>query len=143
MGNIKKLRKKYHTPKKLWEKNTIVSEKELTKKYGFKNKKEIWKINTLLANFKAQAKKIIRTRGEQAEVEKNQLMGKLTRLGLLDENATIDDVLSLSNEDIMGRRLQTLVHKKGLSGSVKQARQLIVHKHIAIGDNKMTAPSYL
>lgn len=143
MGNIRKIRKKYNTPKKLWDKNTIVAEKELTKEYGFKNKKEIWKINTMLDNFKEQAKKIIRTRGLQAEVEKQQLMKKLMKLGLINTDSTLDDILTLTNEDLMKRRLQTIVFKKNMANSVKQARQLIVHRHVAIGDVKVTAPSYL
>lgn len=143
MGNIKKFRKKFETPKKLWNKDSIVAEKELMRRYGFKNKKEIWKIGTILNNFKQQAKKIIRTRGEQAEVEKQQLMNKLTRLGILKADSTLDDVLSLTREDLMERRLQTIVYKKNLATSQKQARQMIVHKHIVVGDKKITSPSYL
>ena len=41
------------------------------------------------------------------------------------------------------RRLQTIVVKKGLARSVRQARQFITHGHIIIGENKITAPNYM
>jgi len=43
----------------------------------------------------------------------------------------------------MARRLQTVLFKKGMARSVKQARQFIVHEHVLIGDKKITSPAYL
>ncbi len=43
----------------------------------------------------------------------------------------------------MERRLQSLVHRKGLAKSPKQARQLVVHGHIRVGGRRITSPSYL
>ncbi len=72
------------------------------------------------------------------------MLRRLARLGLLPmEGATLDDVLSLKMEDVLGRRFQTVAYLRGLSNTVKQARQLIVHGHIAIGDRKVTIPGYL
>ncbi|PIV67739.1 MAG: 30S ribosomal protein S4, partial [Euryarchaeota archaeon CG01_land_8_20_14_3_00_38_12] len=72
-----------------------------------------------------------------------QLIGKLTRFGILQENATLDDVLALNMEVILSRRFQTLLYIKGLASTPKQARQLIVHGHAAISRRKVTLPGYL
>ncbi len=74
----------------------------------------------------------------------DQLLKRLARHGLLPmEGATLDDVLSLNMENLMERRLQTLVYLRGLANTVKQARQLVVHGHVAIGERKVTIPGYL
>ena len=48
----------------------------------------------------------------------------------------------LTAEDILNRRLQAQVYYKGLACSMKQARQLVTHGQICIGDQKVTIPSY-
>ncbi|MEA2033371.1 MAG: 30S ribosomal protein S4 [Euryarchaeota archaeon] len=60
-----------------------------------------------------------------------------------DSDLGLEDVLALGTEDVLERRLQTQVHKKELSNSLKHARQLIVHGHIAINDRRVTIPSYM
>jgi small subunit ribosomal protein S4 len=55
----------------------------------------------------------------------------------------LDDVLDLSINDILERRLQTIVFNKGLTKSIHQARQLITHGHITIHGQRITSPSYL
>lgn len=55
----------------------------------------------------------------------------------------MDDVLALKMEDVLSRRFQTLAYLRGLTNTVRQARQLIVHGHVAIGDRKVTIPGYL
>lgn len=55
----------------------------------------------------------------------------------------LEDVLALSIEDVLERRLQTQVYKKDLSNSLKHARQLIVHGHIAVDNRRVTIPSYI
>lgn len=62
---------------------------------------------------------------------------------MLNETAALDDVLDLTQEDILERRLQTVVFRKGLSKTIHQARQLITHGHIAVGDRRVTVPSYI
>jgi small subunit ribosomal protein S4 len=64
-------------------------------------------------------------------------------MGLIKKSAQLDDILSLTSKDIMERRLQTLVHRKGLAKSMKQARQFITHGHIRIKDKMITVPSYV
>ncbi len=147
MGDPRFNRKKYETPKHPWEAERIKEEWELKKKYGLKNKREIWKAKSLLRNFRAQARYLqakLRYGDEQAERQQKQLFDKITRLGILDEgNATLDAILSLNVEDILKRRLQTIVYLKGLARTPKQARQFIVHGHISIGGRRVTIPGYL
>jgi len=64
-------------------------------------------------------------------------------LGLVREGATLDDILSLRVEDLMERRLQTVVFRRGMAKSLFQARQLIAHGHVAAGGKKLRSPSYL
>ncbi|AGB05409.1 ribosomal protein S4/S9 [Aciduliprofundum sp. MAR08-339] len=147
MGDPRFNRKKYETPKHPWEADRIKEEWELQKKYGLKNKREIWKAKSILRNFRGQARELqakLRYGDPQAEKQQKLLFEKLTKLGILNEaNATLDAVLSLTVEDILRRRLQTVVYLKGLARTPKQARQFIVHGHIAIGDRKVTIPGYL
>ncbi len=143
MGDPRRLRKKYSTPVHPWNAANIELEKELIKEYGLGNKKEIWKIGSILKKYKDLAKKLIAVKTAQGEKERNQMMDKLYRWGLIGEGAALDDVLSLNVKDLMERRLQSLVFRMGLARSMKQARQHIVHRHVIIGDKKITFPSYI
>ena len=51
MGDIKRQKKKYSTPRHPWQKDRILAEKELITKYGLRRKYEIWKMNSILKNF--------------------------------------------------------------------------------------------
>lgn len=143
MGDPKKIRKKYTTPSHPWMKAKIEEEKLIKREFGTRNKKEIWKMETLLKNFKNQAKNLIVLRTEQAEIEKNNLFRRIKELGLISDEVTFDNILGLSLNTLMDRRLQSVVYKKGMARSVKQARQFIVHEHILVNGIKITSPSYL
>lgn len=138
MGDPRRLRKKYEKPKKLYDAARIAEEKELVKKYGLKNKREIWKAESKLKKIRERAKKLI-LHPEQQE----DFLKKLYNMGLLKENATLDDVLALTKENILERRLQTIVFKKGLSKTIREARQLIVHRKIKVGDRICNVPGRL
>jgi small subunit ribosomal protein S4 len=145
MGKPKFSRKKYDTPSHPWQEQRIHSENELVRKYGLKNKKEIWKAETALRKYRGQARELLAKVGSDDSQEKkeiNQLLSHLTRYNVLPLNSTLDDVLALETEAILARRLQTLTYLKGLANTPKQARQLIVQGHISIGDKRITIPSY-
>jgi small subunit ribosomal protein S4 len=55
----------------------------------------------------------------------------------------LDDVLDLTIEDILERRLQTIVLRKGLAKTAQQARQLVTHGHITIEGQRVKIPGYL
>lgn len=143
MGDPKKHRPKYSGPMHPWQRSRIEEEKIILGEFGLKNKKEIWKMSSKLNGFKDQAKKLIIKKPEQRALEEKNLLNSLIRLGLLESGATRERVLELTNKDILSRRLQTIVFKKGLARSVKQARQLITHGHIFINGKKVDVPSYL
>src|SRR3989344_5139087 len=143
MGDPKRPKRKYSRPSHPWQRARIEEEKEIVKEYGILRKTEIWKMNSKLKRYKKQAKRLITSATSQAEIEKKQLMDALIKLNLIKENATLDDVLSLKLKDLLERRLQTIVFKKGLARTVKQARQFIVHGHIFVNGKKLNAPSYL
>jgi len=144
MGNPIKPRKAYQGPSHPWQKARIDEERRLKQKYAYKNKKELWKFTSLLRDYRAQARSLIplldTTQGKR---EQKQLVEKLAGYGLVAKDATMDDILKLEIEDLLNRRLQTLVYRKGLANTVKQARQFIVHGHVKIEGNKITAPSYM
>ncbi len=143
MGHPKKTKKSYSKPSHPWQSTRIVEERVLVREYGLKNKREIWKSASLLKNFTAQAKQLIPEKSAQAEKEKKQLMERLSRIGLIPLNADLTAVLNLTLKDILERRLQTVVYKKGMAKTIRQARQFIVHEHIIVGDKKVTIPSYI
>lgn len=144
MGDPRLPRRKYSRPSHPWQKQRIIKEAELRKNYAYKNKKELWKTVSKLRRWRAQARSLIALSGtKQGELEKKQLINKLSGYGLIPKNGNIEDVLNLKVEDLMERRLQTLVYKKGLANTIKQARQFITHGHVKINDVKVTSPSYL
>ncbi len=143
MGDPKKPKKKYRTPSMPWKKERIDTENALLKEYGLRNKTEIWRTGSLLNRFKTQAKKCATARTEQLQKERQQLLKKLQKMGLIGAKGSMDDVLSLTVEDLLNNRLQTMVFKKGLASTAKQARQLIIHGLVTVGSKKVTVPSYM
>ncbi|MBU0929912.1 MAG: 30S ribosomal protein S4 [Nanoarchaeota archaeon] len=143
MGHPKKLKKKYKTPSHPWERARIEKEGKIKKVYGLKNKKEIWKAKAKIKNFTKQAKRVIAKKTEQNKKEEKQLMEKLDKLNLIDKNDKIENVLNLTIENLLDRRLQTVVLRLGLARSIKQSRQFIKHGHIFVSGKKMTIPSYI
>jgi len=143
MGDPRRRRKKYDTPGHPWHKTRIEQELVLKKEYGLKNKKELWKMTTTLKNFADQAKRLIAASGKQADLERAQLFARLERLGLLPKGSALDDILGLSVNDILNRRLQTVVFKRNFARSIKQSRQFITHQQIVVNGKTVTAPSYI
>lgn len=143
MGHPRKSRKKYDTPSHPWNADRIKEENRLTKKYGLKSKKEIWKAETMVKRYRRDARQLLGASIERSGTERNQLLSHLTKLGFLGKNARLEDVLNLTTEDVLRRRLQTMVHQKGLANTTKQSRIIVVHGHIALDGKKINAPSYL
>jgi len=143
MGYPRKQRKKYSKPTHPWQKMRIEEEKKLIEEHGFKNKKEIWKMNSILDKYKDQVKKLVVLPTKQAETEKKQLLKKLFSLGLIEETSKVEDVLALTLNNLLERRLQTRIYKMNLAKSIKQARQFITHNHIMVGNKIITSPAYI
>ncbi|MBS3055397.1 MAG: 30S ribosomal protein S4 [Candidatus Aenigmarchaeota archaeon] len=133
-------KKSYKTPSHAWDKERIEREREILKSYGLKKKVEIWKAETFLRKFRHLARKLAATKDKETE---KIIIDKLSKLGVLGENATIDDVLGLTLEKVLQRRLQTVLVNRGLVTTSKQARQYIVHGHVMINGRKIIYPSYI
>jgi small subunit ribosomal protein S4 len=147
MGYPGKNHKQYATPKRRFEKTRLEDEKRLIIDYGLRNKRELWKAQSVLRKYRSAARELVALRSgglstEDYQAKKDQFLNHLYRYGLVGENADIGDALGLKVEQQLDRRLQTLVIRKGLARSPKQARQFIVHGHIAISGRRVTVPSY-
>jgi len=143
MGDQKFQRKSYSTPRHPWEKDRIDYERGIVVKYGLKNKRELWKAEAILSSFRAQARTLqakIRYDDPVAQKQFSLLLKKLDKLDLMGSNASLDDILSMSIESILDRRLQTIVYQKNMATTMKQARQLITHGHIKVDDHVVTIP---
>jgi small subunit ribosomal protein S4 len=146
MSSQKFPRKQYETPMHPWKESRIKTEREMIKKYGLKNHKEVWKAKTYLGKHREQARELLAklgTASPQAKKESDQLLLHLSRMGIVAMGASLDDVLALDTESVLSRRLQTIVYLKGFSSTPYQARQLISHGHVAVSGRKVTIPSYM
>ena len=148
MGEPKFSRPRTQTPTHPWKQARIDEEHDLKERYGLKKvggMREIWREKSSLRRHRNQAMKLIgrvdSTEGHYAK-EKDQLLNSLTKKGLLQIGADVGDVLEINVEHMLSRRLQSVVYYKGLAPSMRAARNLIVHGHICIGDQRMTVPGY-
>jgi len=148
MGYPGKNKKAYNTPKHPWQAARIEPEVELVKRYGLRNKREVWKAHSELKKYRELARKLLAEsiKGKlegHVKTDVENILNRLKRYGLLKTEAVLDDILSLDVNNFLERRLQTQVHKQGLANTQKQARQFIVHGHIAVAGRKITVPGYL
>ncbi len=148
MGEPKFSRPRTQTPTHPWKQARIDEEHDLKERYGLKKTggmREIWREKSALRRHRNQAMKLIgrvdSTEGHYSK-EKEQLLNSLTKKGLLQSGADVGDVLEINVEHMLSRRLQSVVYYKGLAPSMRAARNLIVHGHICIGDQRMTVPGY-
>lgn len=110
--------------------------------YGLRNKRELWRHRTELSALRRRAREMLSMDPVERADEEREMIKKLLGLGLVNERATLEDILSLRIEDLMERRFQTVLYRLGMANSLFQARQLITHGHIIIGGRKVRAPSY-
>lgn len=111
MGDPKKQRKSYETPRHPWRKDQLEVELHLMGEYGLRNKRELWRYKTMLSKVRGIARSMLgATETERARLEREYL-AKLSRIGVLSESASIDDILDLEIRDLLERRLQTMVFR--------------------------------
>jgi small subunit ribosomal protein S4 len=143
LGDPKKQRRSYETPRHPWRKDQLEVELHLMGEYGLRNKRELWRYKTMLSEVRGIARSLLgATEAERARLEREYL-SKLSRIGVLSESASIDDILDLEIRDLLERRLQTLVFRKGLAKTLYQARQLVSHGHIAVAGRVVSVPGYV
>ncbi len=143
MGHPKHARKKYSRPRKPWDRKMLEEEKALREQFGIKTKREIWALEAALRKKRHSARKLLAMLLEQRMKRETELIGSMNKIGLLDEKATLDDVLTLNIKELLERRLQTIVYRKGLANTAKQARQFITHGKIAVNGKKASTPSHI
>ena len=134
---MKRKQKSFSRPKQPFNLERIQEENKLRDRYGLKNKKEIWKTLAKINYYRARAKALAKA----SEEERSAFLAKLQSLGLNTESTA--DVLDLQVENLLERRLPTIVAKQKLAPTVKTARQMVVHKLITIGGNTVNTPSYI
>jgi len=137
MGDIKRKRKLFRRPKKLFDRGRMDEENVLVKRYGLKNKREIWKAKTAVSKFRRRAKDLI---GKDI-AEQQAFFDKINKINI--NVNSISDVLALTEENLFERRLQTVLFKKKLANTVKAARQLIVHKNVLVNGQIVNIPSFI
>ena len=142
MGDPKKARKKFSRPRSPRRADQLAQVLYRLGTFGLRNKRELWKAETQLSSVRKQARTLLAATQTVREREEKKLLDSLRKKGLIKEEATLDDILSLTIEDMLARRLQSMVFKKGMALSPLHARQLIVHGHISVGKRVITVPGY-
>jgi small subunit ribosomal protein S4 len=127
----------------IWTTDQLNSELYIMGSYGLRNKRELWRTQTEVARIRNQARALLALPSEVRADKEKRLLNFLNRLGLVKEGATLDDILNLKVEDLLERRLQTIVMKKVNTRSPYQARQIVSHGHVSVGNRKVNIPGYL
>ncbi len=137
--------KQYETPNHPYQGERIASEHSLIDRYGLKNKEELWRAQSELRSYRREARELLGQAQDDETVQRRseEFLGRLKRVGILDETDELGDILSLEIEDILERRLQTVVYRKGLANTTQQARQYITHGHIVVDGQRHGIPSYV
>lgn len=143
MGDPRKSKKSFHRPRRIWTTDQLNSELYTVGSLGLRNKRELWKAQTEIARFRNQARALLSLATEVRSEKETRLLRALNRMGLVSESASLDDILNLRIENLLERRLQTIVMKKSGTKSPHQARQVVVHGHVSIGDRIVNLPGYL
>ena len=143
MGDIKNFRRNWKKPKRPLNFDLKMDELKILGTFGLKTKRELWKTRTELSRVRNQARSLLALRQEVREQKEPILMNSLSKVGYVESNATLDDVLNLEINDLLARRLQTIVQKKFYFKTPYQARQAVSHGHVLIGDQIVNIPSYL
>ncbi len=137
---MRRISKRFKKPRMSWDSDNIAERKDILKEYGLRRIREILIAQEILRNYRRRARDLI---AEQDEKKVKLLIDKLVKLGLLTEGQGLDDVLALTVNDILERRLQTIVWRKGMAGTALQSRQSIAHGHVTIDGKKTKSPAYM
>ena len=143
MGDTKNFRRIWKKPKRPLNFDLKMEELKILGTFGLKTKRELWKVRTELSRVRNQARSLLALRQDVREQKEPILMNSLSKVGYVQSNATLDDVLNLEINDLLARRLQTIVQKKFYFKTPYQARQAVSHGHVLIGDQIVNIPSYL
>lgn len=137
---MRRLRRKFKNPKTPWDSSRLEEEGKVLREFGLRRKKEIWRAESIVREFRRRARELIAVKDDE---KTTILLDKLVGIGLLGKGQGLEEVLALSVNDALNRRLQTMVFKKGYASSIKEARQKIAHGHVQVGDRRVKFASYV
>jgi len=140
----KNFTKTARTPRRPFEKERLDSELKLVGEFGLKNKRELWRIQLTMAPIRAHARALLTLPKDDPKriFEGNAIARRLVRYGILPEDQEkLEYALSIKQEDFLKRRLQTIV--KETARTVHRARVLIYQRHICVGNQVVTSPSFM
>jgi len=148
MGYPGKNTKSYDTPRHPWQAVRMAEEVGHVKTYGLRNKREVWKAQSMLRNYRRSAMEMLAVTAEGKLTghllrKSDDILTKLKRYGILSPEGGLDDILALQTRNFLDRRLQTQVYRQGFANTLRQSRQFITHGHIAIEGKKITVPGYI
>ena len=136
----------YKTPKVPFERERFDSELKLAGQFGLRCKREIRRVHYMLGKMRTAARIMLMKPANDPKrmLEGGALLRRLHSLGILpkDQNK-LEFVLALKEENLLERRLQTVVYRKKLAKSVHHARILIRSKMIRVGNQVVDSPSFL
>lgn len=141
MGAPRRNRKKFQKPADMWNKERIESEHKLRDDYGLKNLNELWRATSEIRRIRRNVRAVLS--GKVSEATGKELISRLSRYGMVKEGAILDDLLVITPQNVLDRRLQSLVYRKGMAKTTKQARQLVAHGFIAVNGKRAKSPGYM
>ncbi len=141
MGAPKRTRKKFQKPAEMWNKERIEKEHKLRDDYGLKNLNELWRATSEIRRVRRNVRAVLSGRTDESTGGK--MVSRLSRYGIVKEGAILDDLLGITPENVLERRLQSLVCRKGMAKTMKQARQFIAHGFIAVNGKRVKSPGYV
>jgi small subunit ribosomal protein S4 len=137
---MRRLRKKLKRPRSPWDSERLEGETKLLKEFGLRRKREIWSAEEIVRNFRRRARSLIAVRDEK---KVKIMLDRLVYMGLVEKGHGLEHVLQLKAGDLLNRRLQTMVFKKGFASTVNEARQSITHGHVYVGGRRTVFPAYI
>ncbi|GAB2240545.1 hypothetical protein Droror1_Dr00021063 [Drosera rotundifolia] len=138
--------KTFKKPRRPYEKERLDTELKLVGEYGLRCKRELWRVQYSLSRIRNNACHllILDEKNPRRIFEGEALLRRMFRYGLLDESQNkLDYVLSLTAENFLECRLQTIVFKSGMAKSIHHARVLIRQRHIRAGRQVVNIPSFI
>lgn len=117
--------KTYNTPRRPYVASRIKSELELVGKFGLRCKREIYRAKFMLRKIRKTARILLTLEPHDPKrlFEGDALLRRLHILGILESDKNeLDYVLSLKVEDLLKRRLQSVITDNSTTKSIHQAR---------------------